>query len=159
MPKNSRRVHSEQRLRISKVAEVPARYAYDWLTDYRSDDGKLIGSKARYKVVRLAPERIVRIRISKGKAGAPRIAVDLIRLSPPNSWHTDQIDEIDLATVDYSVRPLGPKRTRVVVDILERWMTPGFPKAADYRARTDEYWGKLVAALEDRYRSGKPAVN
>jgi hypothetical protein len=158
MPRNSRRIYSDQRFRLSKVAEVPARYAYDWLTDYRKDDGKFSSSHPRYRVVKISADRIVRIRISRRKSGSVGVAVDLVRLSPPNAWHTDQIDETDLAAVDYKVTALGPKRARIELFILERWMTSQFPRPAEYRKATNEYWDLLVASLEKRYRTGRPAT-
>ena len=158
MPRDSRRIYSDQRFHLVKVAEVPARFAYDWLTDYRQDDGKFSSSRPKYRVVKVSDDRIVRIRIVKRKTGSVGVAVDLIRLHPPNAWHTDQIDETDLAAVDYKVTPLGPKRTRIELFILERWMTRQFPSPAEYRKSTSEYWDHLVAGLEKRYTSGRPAT-
>ena len=158
MPKDSRHIHAEQRFRLSKTVAAPAQYVYEWLTDYRADDGKLSRSHARYKVVRVGDDRLVRIRIVSPVSGNSSVAVDLIRLYPPSAWHTDQIDETDLATVDYRVTRLAPKRSRIDVRVLERWMTPKYPQPAEYRKSTSEYWDHLVSALEKRYRSGKPAI-
>jgi len=85
------------------------------------------------------------------------VAVDVVRLSPPNRWHLDQVDEGDLETVDYRVSSLGPHRSRVVVDIVERWMISNYPDLAEVRQRADAVWSRLVAALELDYRNGIPA--
>ncbi len=87
------------------------------------------------------------------------IAVDLVRLEPPNRWHVDQIDETDLATVDYRVTRLGPRRTRVDLEIVERWMTPNHPSHSAYQQSTAAYWDRLVAALEDSYLGGRSAIS
>ena len=158
MPENSTRVYETQSIRLSKVAETPARYAYEWLTDYRADDGKLSTSRPRYRVIRVAKDRVIRVRISRTKVRTPPIAVELVRLKPPNSWHVDQIDETDLATVDYKVMPLGRSRCRITLHIIERWMAPKHPSLSEYRTSTGKYWDTLVSALEVRYRSGKPAI-
>jgi hypothetical protein len=158
MPRNSQRIYSDQRFRLSKVARVPARYAYDWLTDYRKEDVKFSSSRPRYRIVKVSADRIVRIRISRRKSGSVGVAVDLVRLSPPYAWHTDQIDEADLAAVDYKITPIGPKRARIELFILERWMTRQFPRPVEYRKATSEYWDLLVASLEKRYRTGRPAT-
>lgn len=157
MPESGLRVYATQRIRFSKVVNAPLPYAYDWFTDYRNDDGKYSDSRPRFKVTRLARDRVLRVRFSTGTKRYHRIAVEIVRLKPPASWHVDQIDETDLAAVDYRLRRLGPKRTQVDLDIVERWMTPKFPARATYAQSTSAYWDRLVAALETRYRQGRPA--
>lgn len=157
MPERGLRVFATQRIRFSKVVQAPLAYAYDWFTDYRDDDGKFSESRPRFKVTQLSRDRVLRVRFSGRRKRSPRIAVELVRLKPPAAWHVDQIDETDLAAVDYRLRPLGPKRTRVDLDIVERWMTPKFPPRAEYARSTSAYWDRLVAALETRYRQGRPA--
>jgi len=157
MPADSRKVYATQRFRISKIAKVPARYAYDWLTDYRTDDGKFSKSRSRHRVIRVGKDRVIRIRTPNPKSGLHAVAVDVVRLSPPNRWHLDQVDEGDLETVDYSVSSLGPRRSRVVVNIVERWMIPDYPSLSEIRQNADAVWGRLIASLELEYRNGTPA--
>ena len=157
MPPDSRKIYATQRFRISKIANVPARYAYDWLTDYRADDNKFSSSRTRHRVIRLGQDRVVRIRTAGPKSGFRRVAVDVVRFSPPNRWHLDQVDEGDLETVDYKVSSLGPHRSRVIVDIVERWMIPDHPSMAEVRLGADTVWSRFVAALELDYRNGIPA--
>ena len=85
------------------------------------------------------------------------VAVERVRLSPPNAWHKDTIDVIDLDSIDYKLTALGPKRTRVSVVIVERWMVPKFPRKADWLRSSSKYWDGLAQAIEERYRSGQPA--
>ncbi len=158
MPENSTRVYATQTIRIVKRARTPARYAYEWLTDYRSDDGRLSESRPKYRVLRMAKDRVVRIRVSEAKGSTPPIAIELIRLRPPNAWHVDQIDEQDLATVDYKVTPIDRTNSRIELRIIERWMSPKYPSRTEYEASTGVYWNRLVEAMEKRYRSGKPAT-
>lgn len=157
MPADSRRIYATQRFRISKIASVPARYAYDWLTDYQPSDSKLSQSRTRHRVFRVGNDRVVRIRSADPESGLHRVAVDVVRLSPPNRWHLDQIDEADLETVDYRVSSLGRLRSRVVIDIVERWMILDHPTLAEIRHQADATWSRLVAALELDYRNGTPA--
>ncbi len=143
--------------RFSKAVDAPLRYVYDWCTDFRSDDAKLSGSRSRHRVIRVSPERLVRIRVARGGTRNPPMAVELVRLSPPNAWHKDTVDEIDLDSIDYKLTALGPKRTRIRLVIVERWLTPDFPKKALWLRRSSKYWDELVRAIEERYRSGRPA--
>ncbi len=157
MPETGRRVYATHAVRISKVIAVPLRYAYDWCTDYRTDDGKFSRSRPRYRVIHLSEDRVVRVRTFPPKGKPLKIAVELVRLHPPDAWHLDQIDERDLNSVDYKLTHLGPKKTRLTLALVERWMVPDFPPKADWVHGTNLFWDRLVAALEERYRRGLPA--
>lgn len=157
MPESGRRVYATHAVKVSKVIEVPLRYAYEWCTDYRTDDGKFSRSKPRFQVLQLSSDRLVRIRRSPAKTKPESVAVELVQLRPPDAWHLDQIDEVDLNSVDYKLTRLGPKKTRLTLDLVERWMVSDFPAKAEWVRGTNTYWDGLVAALEERYRSGLPA--
>lgn len=157
MPEQSHRIFGEYKVRISKAVAAPSKYVYEWCTDFRPDDGKYSQSMPIFKIVPLSKNRIARVRFSNPRGNTPAIALELIRLSPPNSWHVDQIDEGDLASVDYRVTRLGSRSSRLTLDITERWMIRKFPDRSAYRKGTSAYWDRLVAALEARYRSGRPA--
>ena len=158
MPASSRRIFATHQVWFTKVARVPMAYAYAWFTDYRSDDGKFSKSRPHYRVIKVARDRVVRIRTSSGSRGTPAVAVEIVRLMPPDRWHVDQIDETDLAAVDYRLTRLGPSRTRVELRILERWLSPKHPMRADLLRGDSAYWDRLVAALEDHHVRGRPAV-
>lgn len=157
MPENSRQVYATHAARISKVISVPLRYAFEWCTDFRPDDGKFSRSKPRFRVLKLSEDRVVRVRTSPPKLKPLNVAVELVRLRPPYAWHVDQIDEADLDSVDYKLTRLGPKKTRLSLHLVERWMVPKYPSKAEWVRGTSLYWDRLVAALEERYRQGLPA--
>jgi len=126
MPQRGHRVYATQRLRLSKSIEAPLKYVYDWCTDYRSDDWTLSQARPhpRFRVVKLSPRRLLRIRLTPTSVGDPEVAVDLVRLAPPDAWHTNQIDERDLEAVDYKLTALGTAKTRIDLLVTERWLTP-----------------------------------
>lgn len=157
MPASGRKVYATHTIRFAKIAHAPLRYVYDWCTDFRADDGKFARTRTRYTVLRPAKNRVVRIRKAEPKSEPPVFAVELVRLLPPRAWHVDQIDETDLASVDYRLSRLGPRLTKVELTVTERWMTKGFPSRSAYLHSVSVYWDRLVAGLEDRYRSGRPA--
>ena len=88
---------------------------------------------------------------------SPRVAVELVRLNPPDAWHKDQIGVTDLDAVDYKLARLGSGRTRVTLSITERWMTRKHPTRSQWVSNANKYWDILVAALEEDYRKGIPA--
>ena len=158
MPESGRRVFATHTVRISKTVAAPLGYVYGWCTDFREDDGRLSRSRPRFKVLRVAKNRVVRIRASGSRDTNARIAVEVVRLKPPNAWHLDQIDEIDLNSVDYKLTRLGPRKTRVHLLLTERWMVPKYPKRSEWSRGTSKYWDDLVAAIERDYRAGRPAL-
>jgi len=160
MPQRGHRVFGTTTVRVSKVVNAPLRYVYDWCTDYRADDWRLQSEdrvKPKFRVLRISPHRVVRIRLGPSGSHDPLIAVDVVRLDPPADWHTDQIDERDRMALDYHLVRLGPRKTRLELYVTERWVTPDFPTRRELRRRVSETWDRFSAALEERYRSGAPA--
>lgn len=157
MPDERRRVYATHTGRFSKTVDAPLRYVYDWCTDFRPDDSKLSGSRSKHRVIKVSPERLIRIRVASNGARNPPMAVELIRLNPPDAWHKDTVDENDLDSIDYKLTALGPKRCRVSLVLVERWMIPKYPRKVDWVRSSSEYWDELVRSIEERYRSGRPA--
>ncbi|MGA7923343.1 MAG: hypothetical protein WCA77_05145 [Thermoplasmata archaeon] len=159
MPERGHRFYGTTTIRLSRVIHAPLRYVYDWCTDYRNDDGRFSKARPRptFRVIRISPRRVLRLRIAGGTGRDPAIAVDLVRLSPPNSWHLDQIDETDQQSLDYRLTSLGRGRTRLSLLVTERWVTPDFPTKEELRARVGRVWGRFGAAIEADFQAGRPA--
>ena len=85
------------------------------------------------------------------------VAVELVRLIPPDAWHKDQIGVTDLDAVDYKLARLDSGRTRVTLSLTERWMTRKHPTRSQWVRNANKHWDNLVTALEEDYRKGIPA--
>ncbi|MCI4339211.1 MAG: hypothetical protein L3J68_02620 [Thermoplasmata archaeon] len=157
MPERGHRIYGTATVRVSLVIHAPSRYVYEWCTDYRSDDGRFSNGRASYRVIKISPRRVVRIRVSRGSGRDPSIAVELIGLNPPHSWHLDQIDQTDQQSLDYRVSAVGRARTRLQLLSTERWVTPEFPTREALRAQIAKTWAMFAVALEADYRAGRPA--
>jgi hypothetical protein len=159
MPERGHRFYGTTSVRVSLVIAAPSRYVYDWCTDYRSDDGRLSKARPRpsFRVIRISPRRVVRIRVARGSGRDPALTVERIRLNPPRSWHQDQIDETDEQSVDYRVTAVGRARTRFQLLSTERWLTPDFPSREALRAQITTTWTRFAEAIEADYRAGRPA--
>jgi hypothetical protein len=165
MPERGHRIYGTTTVRLSLVIHAPSRYVYDWCTDYRSDDARFSARRPlpSFRVIRISPRRVLRIRVARGSGRDPamfdhhRLAVDVVRLNPPRSWHLDQMDETDQQTLDYRVRAVGRTRTRLQLLSTERWLTPEFPTREALRAQIAKTWTRFAAALEADYRAGRPA--
>jgi hypothetical protein len=160
VPQRGHRVFGTTTVRVSKVVHAPLRYVYDWCTDYRADDWRIQRAdpaKLSFRVFRISPHRVIRIRLAAKGSRDPDIAVDVVRLDPPADWHTDQIDERDRMALDYHLVRLGPRKTRLDLLVTERWVTRDFPTRRELRQRVSATWDRILTALEERYRSGAPA--
>ncbi len=159
MPERGHRLYGTTRVRLSLVIRAPSRYVYEWCTDYRASDSRFSKRRPRptFRVIRVSPRRVVRIREARGVGRDPAIAVDLVRLNPPHSWHLDQIDETDRQSLDYRVTAMGRARTRLHLLVTERWLTPDHPTKEELRARVAATWARFGAACEAEYRAGRPA--
>jgi hypothetical protein len=159
MPERGHRFYGTTTVRVSLVIQAPSRYVYDWCTDYRSDDGRFSKARPRpsFRVLRISPRRVLRIRVSRGSGRDPALAVEVIRLTPPRSWHMDQMDETDQQSVDYRVSAVGRGRTRFQLLSTERWLTSDFPTREALRTRIAGVWARFAAAIEADYRAGRSA--
>jgi hypothetical protein len=159
MPDRGHRFYGTTTVRVSLVIQAPSRYVYDWCTDFRSDDGRFSKARPRpnFRVIRVSSRRVVRIRVSRASGRDPALTVERILLSPPRSWHQDQLDETDQQSVDYRVSALGRARTRFQLLSTERWLTPDFPTRKALRAQIAGTWARFAAAIESDYRAGRPA--
>ena len=157
MPESSRRIFASHYATVTKTINAPIKYVYEWCTDFRSDDGKFSSSKTRQRVIHVGSDRVVRIIEGVTPIESPKVAVELVRLIPPDAWHKDQIGVTDLDAVDYKLVRLGSGRTRVTLSLTERWMTRTHPTRSQWVRNANERWDNLVAALEEDYRKGIPA--
>ena len=44
---------------VSKTFDAPLEFVFDWCTDFREDDGKMVGSKAKHRFLERTDERVV----------------------------------------------------------------------------------------------------
>jgi hypothetical protein len=141
-------------LHISKTIEAPLRYVYDWCTDYRESDPKIIGSKRRRRILFRAKNRVIYVS-EYMKNGQPHNAVNVVTLYPNKGWHLDCVGDEDDEVGEYHLVRLSPKQTRLDMTFRESYKIRNAPtKAVDTRL-TNEIWNKYVATLEKDYAKSR----
>lgn len=146
--------------RVSKTINAPLRFVYDWCTDYREDDTKIIGSKSKRTILEKTKQRVI-YTVRGGGGTQVWNAANIVTLHPPKSWHLDSIGDEDDEVGDYKLTSLGSKKTRLDMVFKEIWKTSNVPNHAAYVKHINEIWDKYKAALEKDYRKRKlwsPAV-
>ncbi len=143
-------------IRVSKTINAPLRYVYDWCTDYREDDPQITGSHSQRKILEKTKKRVIYAQIYVGADGNQKVAVDIVTLKSPTSWHLDYFGEEDDETGEYRLKSLGKGKTRLDMVFKEKWKSIAkVPSIAEQVKSTSEVWDKYVAALERDYSSEK----
>ena len=141
-------------MRVSKIIDVPLRFVYDWCTDFREDDRKMIGSKRKRIILQNTKRRVVYSYIYR-RGGKIRSAVNIVTLQPPKAWHLDSPGQDCDEIADYRLSSLGPKKTRLDMTFKERYKIRGAPTKEEDTRSLSEAWDKYVAALEREYARRK----
>jgi hypothetical protein len=138
-------------IHISKVIYAPLRFVYDWCTDYREDDYKMVtGSKSRRLIVEKTKSRVVYITQPKGAKAAT--AVSIITLHPPQNWYADSISAKRNWTGEYHLRKLGPESTKLDITSKSKWKIVPSPTRIDLLQHYEEVWNQFAAALERDFK-------
>ena len=143
-------------IKVSKTIDAPRRYVYDWCTDYRDTDPQITGSKSQRRVLEKTKKRAIYVQIYEGADGKEKVAVDIVTLKPPSSWHLDYFGEEDDEIGEYRLTKLREGKTRLDMVFKEKWKDIAkIPSIEEQIRSTNEVWDKYVAALEKEYKSRK----
>lgn len=140
--------------RISKTINAPIRFVYDWCTDYREDDYKIVGSKSRRTFLEKTKQRVI-YAIRYPSDGKTMHAVNIVTLHPSRGWHLDSFGEEDDEFGDYRLTKLGLRKTRLDMVFREKWKIADVPPKAEYLKHIGGIWDKYVAALEKDCKNKK----
>ena len=100
------------RYEFSLEFNAPLEFVYRWCTDYAPEDGRLEGEEYQRRVVRCSRREVVYEDLSETKAGW-RWARHVVRLSPPDRWHSDSVGSHRAVSLDYELSSLSGNRTRI----------------------------------------------
>ena len=89
---------------------------------------------------------------SRGKG---RVAVDVVTLFPPKSWHLDYISDEEDEVGAYVLIFLGPRRTRIDFTFTEHFKVAHPPRKAKYASDVSRIWDRYVEALEKDYQRSR----
>jgi hypothetical protein len=137
----------------SRVFNAPIKFAYDWCTDYSSEDSKIVGSKFPRMILEKAKTRVVYAGYKPGKDGKPKLAVRVVTLHPRTySWHLDYFAEEDTEVGEYKLTRLAQNKTRFDMTLNNKWKHGRGPSKEEFEADSRESWDKYAQALERDYR-------
>ena len=144
-----------QSYKLSKKFSAPLDFVFQWCTDFREDDPKIIGSKTVRKMLEKNGERAIwRVRYKNGKGFAE--GVRFVTLHPPNAWHLDTCGD-GREVGDYKLTAMGKNKTRLDMKFTVTYDSKKEVEDRDeWEKDGDAHWTIYKKALEKEYReSGK----
>jgi hypothetical protein len=144
-----------QVIKVSKTINAPARFVFNWCTDFREDDPALTSSKSQRKILEKTKKRAVYVSIYTGSDGKEKIGVNVVTLKAPTSWHLEYFGEEDNEIGDYKIVNLGKNKTKLNMVFKEDWKIEPVPTIEEQAESTSKVWDKYVQALENEYNASK----
>jgi hypothetical protein len=140
--------------RITTVLRVPLAFAYRWCTDFRPDDARREGETYERRILERGPRRVVYEDLEATTAGW-RWSRHVVTLRPPNRWHSDSVGNYRDVRLDYSLKALGPERTRFTLTWRRRPYPLGGrpPTRQTVEKGTFRAWRNFAQAMERDYRN------
>jgi hypothetical protein len=136
--------------RLSVTFEAPKGFVYDWCTDYREDDAKLIGATWTRHIFEKTKSTVVWIAHYNSGGGSTE-GIRIVSLKPKSSWHLVDYDDGVNEIGDYTLSGQGRNRT-VLSMVFRETFKRGEPEpASTFKARVGAMWARYKAALERDY--------
>lgn len=132
--------------RISKWIDAPLKAVYSWCTDFSLSESDTKASGFQRRILERTSTRCVFVDVIGRSGKGPKLALNLVNLSPPRSWHLDFFGDPRNETVDYRLTRLGRGSTR-----LDMTFKVGLSRAE--RAGFQALWDKYASEIVEEYRS------
>lgn len=138
--------------KLSKTFDAPLDFVFKWCTDFREDDGKMIGSKTKRKFLERNKERLTWI-VNYKENGKLKEGIRTVWLNPPDAWHLDTCGD-GYERGEYKLTSLGKGKTRLdmVFDV-----TYDNPREVEPKKQWEEdghrHWDIYAKHLEDEYKA------
>jgi hypothetical protein len=138
--------------KASKVINAPLRFVFNCCTDFRETDPEYTGSKSRRIILNKTKKQTIYAALYPGADGKEKVAVNIVTMKPPTSWHLESFGEEDYETGEYRLKSLGKNKTRLDMVFKEKWrdISP-IPSIQEQLDGTNRVWDKYVQALEKEY--------
>ena len=141
-----------QVIRVNRVIRAPLKYVFDWCTDFRETDPKIIGSARKRVIIEKTRKRVIFAQVWNESEDNMRVNVDIVTLSPPDSWHLDMFGSFRNETAEYKLKNLGKDKTELRVVFKNRWReAPKVENAEHEVKRLNDIWDAYADALERDY--------
>jgi hypothetical protein len=141
---------------VTAVFRAPLPYVFSWCTDFDPHDDRREKDRYTRKIVERKPRQVVFEDLTDSDQGW-NWARHVVRLRPPNRWHSDSVGSHRTLTLDYVLTPLPRGRTRLDL----RWKRRRTALATSKLSKrvveksTTRAWRNFARELEKDYRKSR----
>ncbi len=142
---------------LSQTFNAPLDFVFNWCTDFREDDGKMISSKAKRTFLERTDKRIVWAATYR-ENNKQKEGIRAVWLRPPDAWHLDTCGD-GREVGDYKLTSKGKTKTR-----LDMVFSVTYDKGEEVTSRREwekevqQEWKIFARYLEKDYKSSLQQV-
>lgn len=135
---------------------APLDFVYRWCTDYRADDAKYESEAYQRRILQRSPHRVVYEDLEDTKQGW-FWSRHVVRLMPPNRWHSDSVGSHREVSLDYRLSRLPGGRTQLLLKAHRRPYGVGGknPPKSRWERSVGQSWVRFGRALERDFRRSR----
>lgn len=111
---------------VRATFRAPLKFVYDWCTDYTPKDAKLEGEDYERRILRQTSREVVYEDLAETPEGW-LWSRHVVRLHPPNWWHSDSFGSHRIYSLDYRLSELPGNRTQLTLTARRRPAGVGGP--------------------------------
>lgn len=132
---------------------APLEFVYRWCTDYTPSDAKYETEKYQRRIIRRSPREVVYEDLESTKQGWSW-SRHIVRLSPPNRWHSDSVGSHRSIRLDYRLArlPRGSTRLTLTAHRTPYGIGTKNPPKSEWERSVRLTWKRFGRALERDYR-------
>jgi len=139
---------------LTKTIKAPIQFAFDWCTDFREDDYKLTDSSSRRTMYNRSGTKVVYVD-EETVDGEVRKSKSEVTLYPPDRWVLSAQGDVEDEEGEYRLEANDEVTTVLRMTFRVGHKLKPIPSKAKWEKDGNEFWDKLVVALEKEYRASK----
>jgi hypothetical protein len=135
---------------------APMSFVYQWCTDFSPEDAKLESESYVRRILRRSPREVVYEDLEDG-GGGWFWSRHVVRLRPPNRWHSDSVGSHRAYSLDYRLAKLPHDRTQLTLVVRRRPYGIGGknPPKKQYEKSVTGAWKRFARSLERDYKKSQ----
>ena len=138
---------------VRATFRAPLDFVYRWCTDYTPQDARFEKDEYERKIIRRSSREVVYEDLSEAKEGW-WWSRHVVRLQPPNRWHSDTVGSHRVMSLDYTLSKLPGNRTQLILRARRRPYGIGGrnPPRSQWEPPVAKSWRLFGQVLERDYK-------
>lgn len=151
------RDRSSSTYQVEARFRAPLEFVYRWCTDYTTGDAKYEAESYQRRIIRRSRREVVYEDLADSRQGWTW-SRHVVRLQPPNRWHSDSVGSHRSITLDYRLSRLPGGYTRLTLTAQRSPCGVGAknPSKSQWERSVGLAWKRFGRALERDFRKTHP---